>query len=267
MKQGFSRFINAVMVFCLLSSLFSISVSAAQYNYDELDRLTTVESINGEATHYVYDAAGNLLTVTTTASETGMAEANLSEGDGTADHVQEGWTPYFTSGIAAQYSVTNESIYGGAYEPSVVNDVYAGTSSPTQSVTQNVYDAIQEANVYPVQQIIASASRAGGANVYKDVRVTGQQMYSLSGWVKADQLRHSAVQVVVNYYDARNRLIGYENAVNVLGSSGWTNFNATLSAPTGAQKARIHLQLIILEAGGSGIASYAGISFEPYQAS
>ncbi|AKG33927.1 hypothetical protein VK70_04470 [Paenibacillus durus ATCC 35681] len=244
---------GVVIAVLVLSGLTSISASAVQYGYDGLDRLTTAEDDSGQMTQYQYDAAGNLLSVLTTANLAQMKSANLS---GAASEVWEGWTPYSTADVNAQYhlienmSIT-DAVYGSVPEPTVTADVYIETG---------------QSDSYLVQQISADTSRAGGANVYKDIRITGSQSYSIAGWIEGEQLQHAAAQAIVNYYDASGRLIGHENAANVLESSNWSHFDKILSPPGNAVKARVHLQLLLLEADGSGTARFAEITFEPYKA-
>lgn len=227
MRKKRIKWLYAVVVVLIVSVMFSINASAIQYNYDALNRLITSEKDDGQTTQYQYDAAGNLLSVT--------ASSTIS---GSAAGVADGWTPYATAGIDAQYSVVTESVYG------------------TEAA---------DTNIYAVQHIAASG-QTGGANVYRDIAVDGQQAYAIDGHVKADQLANAAAQVIVNYYNAQNQLIGYENAVNVLEASGWTSFNKELAVPVDAAKARVHLQLLILETNGSGNAGYAAIEFKPVTA-
>lgn len=222
MRNRAVKWLYAVVIVLVVSVMFSISASAVQYNYDALNRLITSESDDGRTTQYQYDAAGNLLSVTESSNINGPAAG-----------VADGWTPYATAGIDAQYSVVTESVYG--------------------------------ANIYAVQHIAASG-QTGGANVYQDIAADGQQAYTIDGYVKADQLANAAAQVIVNYYNAQNQLIGYENAFNVLEASGWTSFNKELAVPVDAAKARVHLQLLILETNGSGNAGYAAIEFKPVAA-
>lgn len=255
MKPMSSRVMGAVVTVLVVSALTSISASAFQYGYDGLDRLTTAENENGQMTQYQYDAAGNLLSVSTTANLAQMESANLS-GAVSENSVWEGWTSYSTAGVNAQYHLVENT--------SLPDAVYG--SVPDVAVTADVYTETGQSDLYPVQQISADTIRAGGANVYKDVQITGSQPYSIAGWIEGEQLQHAAAQAIVNYYDGSGRLIGYENAANVLESSEWSHFGKILSPPGNAVKARVHLQLLLLEADSSGTARFGEISFEPYKA-
>ncbi|WP_083442830.1 RHS repeat domain-containing protein [Paenibacillus sp. IHB B 3415] len=261
MRPKYIKFLLTTLTVIFLSSLVTISASAVQYDYDDLNRLTAAGEDNGATTQYQYDAGGNLLSVTTVPNVSNP-EVARSLPDGLAgDSVMDGWIPYFTGGVSAQYSVirsaaanngkasVQDNIYGAAPAPAVTVDVYGNSPAPA----------------YPVQVITANSGIAGGANVYKDVTISSSETYSISGEVSAEQLQHAAVQVIVNYYDARNHLIGYENAINVLETSDWSEFSKLLQIPDTAVKARVHLQILILEAEGSGIANFADLSLEPYR--
>lgn len=142
--------------------------------------------------------------------------------------VATGWTPFFTKGVTANYSVASKN----------------------------------ESNL-TVQRLIVESERPGAANVYRDFSVKKQQSYTISGWIAAEKVEHAAGQIVVNYYDEKNHFIGHENVVNVLQSSEWKPFTSTLSIPNGTVKARVHLQGLILQADGSGNFGFAALTFEP----
>lgn len=246
LKQKRIKWITVVSSVLLLSIIVSLKVSAVQYGYDDLNRLILVEEESGETTHYEYDAAGNLLSMETTPASAGGATSAVMSTYG----VSEGWTPYFTSGVVAEYSVDAEVVYADVQEPTVTDVVYMPG----------------ESSAWAVQRIAAEAAVPGGANVYKDIAVAGPQAYSIKGWIKAASLEQAAAQVIVNYYDERDRLVGYENAVNILAASDWTSFEKELTIPEGTAKARIHLQLLMPQANGAGNALFAAIHFEPSQA-
>ncbi|GGF88195.1 hypothetical protein GCM10010912_36830 [Paenibacillus albidus] len=250
------RLLFTIFTVAIVSSLASISASAVQYEYDDLDRLIKAGTEGGETIQYQYDAGGNLLNVTKSTNTEGGQTANKA-----GVHIWEGWKPYFTAGVNAQYSLIHNAKEDHS-EPTVEDSVYAVDPGP--SVTLDVYGAVTVEH-YPVQQLIANSSVAGGANIYKDFEIKSQVSYTLSGLIQTEQLQHSVAQVIVNYYNAKDRLIGYENVVNVRTNSDWMDFGKELLTPVEAVKARVHLQMLILEADGSGTANYAAVSFEPHQ--
>lgn len=130
-----------------------------------------------------------------------------------------------------------------------------------QEKKESVQD--DKSGFYLVQQLSAYTDRPGGANVYRDIEIKTDQDYFISGWSRADVLKNAVVQVVVNYYDKNDQFIGHQNILNMLQPSSWKWFDSKVVAPPNAVKARIHLQLLILEANGSGTASFAEISFDP----
>ncbi|MNI22207.1 RHS Repeat protein [compost metagenome] len=251
------RLLFTIFTVVIVSSLASISASAVQYEYDDLDRLTKAGTEGGETIHYQYDAGGNLLNVTKSTNTEGKQTASNKAGV----QIWQGWKPYFTAGVNAQYSLVHnaEEVHS---KPAVEDSVYA--VSPEPSVTLDVYGAVTVEH-YPVQQMIANSSVAGGANIYKDFETKGKVSYTISGLIQTEQLQHSVAQVIVNYYNAKDQLIGYENVVNVRTTSDWMDFGKELLTPVEAVKARVHLQMLILEADGSGTANYAAVSFEPHQ--
>jgi YD repeat-containing protein len=261
MRPRYIKFLLTTLTVILFSGLVTISASAVQYDYDDLNRLTAAVEDNGATTQYQYDAGGNLLSVTT-APTAADPESARSIPDGLAgDSVMEGWTPYFTGGVSVQYSVIRGDAANNG-QASVQDNSYE--AAPEPAVTVDVYGDLP-APAYPIQLITANSGIPGGANIYKDVAITSEESYSISGRVSAEQLQHAAVQVIVNYYDARNQLIGHENAINVLETSDWSEFSKLLKIPDRAVKARVHLQILILEAEGSGTAKFAELSLEPYQ--
>ncbi|WP_161795169.1 RHS repeat domain-containing protein [Aneurinibacillus migulanus] len=279
-------FVSLCTVLCLsvLTVGSASSASAVQYEYDSLNRLTRVHSESGELTQYEYDAMGNLLSVVTTGDSvnflpsiavttsdsvsvlpntsvtTGdsvnvLPNTSVTTGDSvrvlpntsvtTSDSVSvlpnispvervytegifKGWTPFFTKNVIARYSIANEN-----------------------------------KGLVPVQRLSVEAAQPGAANVYQDFSVQEQQSYTISGQTSAEKVRNTAGQVVVNYYDEKNRFIGHENIVNVLDSSEWKSFRNELSIPAGAAKARVHLQVLISQAEGSGNFGFAGVTVKP----
>ncbi|WP_442417845.1 RHS repeat domain-containing protein [Paenibacillus zeirhizosphaerae] len=230
---------------------FSQEVSAKQYEYDDLNRLTAVESEKGRTT-YTYDAGGNLLSAVHTPTENASFRATTN--------IASGWTSYATSGVDAEFALVTEAVYqeqtqsGSAAEDgnsSVAQDVY--------SVTESVYQPQSEMTV---QKISASSNRAGGVNMYRDLEISGGQTYSTKGLIKAPLIEQSVVKVVINYYDAKGKLITHHNAVILPQASGWESFYSETTSPRNAVKARVHLQITILQKSGSGEAGFANVSFQ-----
>ena len=257
MRPRYIKFLLTTLTVILFSGIVTISASAVQYDYDDLNRLTAAVEDNGATTQYQYDAGGNLLSVTTAPIAADPESAHGLAGNS----VMEGWTPYFTGGVSVQYSVIRSDAANNG-QASVQDNSYE--AAPEPAVTVEVYGDLP-APAYLIQLITANSGIPGGANIYKDVAITSEESYSISGQVSAEELQHTAVQVIVNYYDARNQLIGHENAINVLETSDWSEFSKLLKIPDRAVKARVHHQILLLEAEGSGTAKFAELSLEPYQ--
>ncbi|KIV50049.1 hypothetical protein AM501_30515 [Aneurinibacillus migulanus] len=267
----FVRLLSLCTAMCLFLLVGSASsASAVQYEYDSLNRLTRAHSESGTLIQYEYDAMGNLLSVVTTGDSvsilpnmsvttddsvsvlpntlvtTGdsvsvLPNAPVTTGDSInvlpnvspveriyTEGISKGWTPFFTKDVIARYSVANEN-----------------------------------KGLVPVQRLSVEADQPGVANVYQDFSVQERQSYTISGQISAGKVKNTAGQVVVNYYDEKNRFLGHENIVNVLDSSEWKSFRNELSIPTGAAKARVHLQVLIFQAEGSGNFGFAGVTFKP----
>jgi len=111
-----------------------------------------------------------------------------------------------------------------------------------------------------VQQISTVSVQPGGANVYRDFRVEGQQTYTIKGWVKAEELHQAVVQVIINYYDKNDMLISHKNIINIFEPSDWIQIESTVTPPIDAINSRIHLQILSPSSFGSGIAKFSGIS-------
>ncbi|WP_411343873.1 RHS repeat domain-containing protein [Paenibacillus sp. WLX1005] len=225
----------------------SASAYAADYTYDDLNRVTSVDK-DGKQTTYTYDHGGNLLSVTST-SKPAVQKSNIVSG----------WTAYMTKGMKAQYETTTANVSNDThvtYAPSVVENVYGDTSS---TVAADVYEP-SNSNL-TAQLITLDAKRSGGANIYRDIPVQGSTSYTYEGWVKTDEMKDAVVQVIVNYYDGNKRLIRYDNLLNLRQNTGWTSYNAKLTAPSGAVKARVHLQIVLLKANGHAKAGFADRTF------
>lgn len=225
----------------------STAAYAADYTYDDLNRVTSVEK-DGKQTTYTYDHGGNLLSVQST-SKLAVQKSNIVSG----------WTAYMTKGMKAQYETTTANVYGDApvtYAPSVADNVYGDSAS---TVANDVY---QSSNRNLTAQLITlDAKRNGGANIYRDIPVQGGTGYTYEGWVKTDEMKDAVVQVIVNYYDSNKRLIRYDNLLNLRQNTSWTTYNAHLTAPSDAVKARVHLQIVLLKANGHAKAGFADRTF------
>ncbi|WP_082096620.1 RHS repeat domain-containing protein [Paenibacillus wulumuqiensis] len=219
---------------------------AADYKYDDLNRVISSEK-DGKTTTYTYDHGGNLLSVKSTAAPARQK-----------DNIISGWTPYMTKAVKAQYHTASENVYGDApvtiYQ-SVSSSVYGDTT-----VSGDVYETIS--SDMNVQWIEVNAKRTGGANIYRDIPVDAGSSYSYEGWVKSDEMKDSVVQVIVNYYDNRNRLVSYDNILNLKQNSIWHNYQASLRTPSRAVKARVHLQVVLLKSNGHAKAGFADRTFE-----
>lgn len=112
-----------------------------------------------------------------------------------------------------------------------------------------------------VQQISTLSVQPGGANVYRDFQVEGQQTYTFKGWVKAEALNKAVVQVIINYYDKNDMLISHNNIKNIFEPTDWMWIESTVTPPINAVNSRIHLQILSPSSLGSGIAKFSEISF------
>ncbi len=234
----------------LLSS--GIVASAADYQYDGLDRVTSVQR-GDQTTTYTYDPGGNLLSVTSTNTPT-VQKSNIVQG----------WTAYMTKGMKSRYETATANVYGSNqdapvryFTSSVAQDVYG--SAPV-TVTQEVYS--EPAPLLTAQWLTLDAKQTGGANIYRDIPVQRGTLYTYEGWVKTEEMKDAVVQVIVNYYDKNNRLLRYDNLLNLKQNTDWKSYNASLVAPTGAVKARVHLQIVLLKANGHAKAGFADRTFE-----
>jgi len=245
------RLLVAAGLFIGASAGFSHGVSAKQYEYDELNRLTAVDSENGRTT-YTYDAGGNLLS----AAHSPMDASSFHV---TTD-VAPGWIPYATSGVEAEFTVVTEAVYQDQPQSAVTKDVYSSVGQDEYSVTGDTY---VDQGTMTVQNISARANQTGGVNIYRDLDISGGQTYIAKGLTKAPLIEQSVVKVVVNYYDAKGKFITHHNALILPQASGWESFYSETVSPQNAVKARVHLQITILQKSGSGAAGFANVSFQP----
>ncbi len=214
-------------------TIIGSTIYAADYQYDGLDRVTSVGK-EGKSTKYVYDQGGNLLSATST------TVSNVQ-----SSSIVEGWTPYITNGMKPLYEkapfVEDEDL---ATSISVVDSTYGDAAKEAQFITLN------------------GATRKGGANVYRDMPVQGGSVYTYQGRVKSEQMKDAVVQVVVNYYDNQQKLVKYDNVINVKQDTDWQSYNVKLTAPSDAVTARVHLQIILFKANGQAKAGFADRTFE-----
>jgi len=307
------------------------SIYAAEYRYDDLNRVTSAEK-EGKTTNYVYDSAGNLLSATSSENaNTSSAQTSLVQ----SEDIIEGWTAYQTTGMSARYETTTIDVKEGtlpaeetpaveeaapaeetpaveeaapAEETPAVEEAAPAEETPaveeevpaeeTPAVEEEVpaeeTPAVEEAapaeeapaveEAAPakeapvveedtpavsdtqlevvVQRLSLNADRTGGANIYRDMPVQEGISYTYRGQLKSDQMRDAVVQVVVNYYDIQQRLIRHDNVINVKQDSDWKTYNTNLIAPSGAVTARVHLQIVLLQANGQATAEFADRTFE-----
>ncbi|CAM4339565.1 YD repeat-containing protein [Paenibacillus endophyticus] len=231
------KWTSIVSVVLLLCIAVSWKVSALEYLYDDLNRLISAKEESGQTTHYEYDATGNLLSVAKT--DGGATVVSSTYG------VSDGWLPYFTSGVTADYQLGEQALPMLSQQPA---DTESGNNA-------------QVAAPMAVQQISAQAAAPGGANVYKDIEVAGSGTYEIKGSAMAQSLNNAAAQVIVNYYDEQGALLSHDTVINLQAVSDYTSFEQSLIMPSGAAKARIHLQLLLLEADSAGEAGFTNIQF------
>ncbi|GGO00254.1 RHS repeat domain-containing protein [Saccharibacillus kuerlensis] len=235
MKLGTKKSTAVILVFSMLTVVGS-TIYAADYQYDSLNRVTSVEK-EGKTTNYTYDQGGNLLSATST-SATSIQQTNIIAG----------WTPFMTQGMSPYY------------ETEALNENGDLASNDSVSVTDSTYG--ESASTAAVQFITLNADRTGVANIYRDMAVQGDVGYTYQGQVKTEQMKDAAVQVVVNYYDEQNRLIKYDNLLNVKQDTDWKSYHTNLIAPPQAVTARIHLQVVLLEANGQAKAGFVDRTFK-----
>ncbi|WP_018885643.1 hypothetical protein [Paenibacillus massiliensis] len=249
-RKAIAGWIRVVVVMVVLLGGAAPELSAQQYEYDSLNRLVSVEQ-EKKSVQYTYDAGGNLLTVKATLRDAGAAPVK--------GQVAEGWKSYATRGVEASFSTVTEDAYmassGGT--STVTGDVY--------TITDDVYQQpVPEGQERVIQYIDVSSPQIGGANMYRDMAVTAGESYTVRGQAKVMQLDKAAVKVVVNYYDAAGKLLSYQHvAIYQQTNADWETFQAGLSVPAGAVKARVHLQITVLQPQGSGQAGFVGLSFAP----
>lgn len=313
------------------------SVYAAEYHYDGLNRITSVEKA-GKTTAYIYDQGGNLLSVTSDSSK--EAASSLRQ----TSSVLSGWTPYKTSGMQPYYELSiaqiqhelpvtqeseseegqvNENVpetnkvpkseeTSASEEESAAEEEAIAEQNPVigsdESAKEQATTDKPEANVSiespgnseasedrqptegpsvinkeesdkanedssqqelpetvsnaEVQLMTLDAEQAGGANVYRDIPVKGGAVYVYHGWVKSSSMKNAALQVVVNYYDAQNRMITYDNLTNQKLDTDWAAYKGNATTPTEAITARIHLQIVLLKADGHAEAGFSAPVFE-----
>ncbi|MDN4620972.1 RHS repeat protein [Paenibacillus sp. PsM32] len=243
------RKISTMIVLSMISMLLTAPLMyAAEYQYDDLGRVTSVTK-DGKQTIYTYDQGGNLLSVTSNTNSKSLRQAS---------NVIAGWTAYTTKGIKASYRTATEDVYApiaNMTPQSVVHNVYSDTT-----VASDVYHS--SSSMMNTQWIDVSSKRTGGANIYRDIPVKAGQTYSYNGWVQSNNVKDAVVQVIINYYDKNNKLVHYNNILNLKQNSDWHTYGANLKAPAKAVKARVHLQIVLLKSKGTAQAGFADRTFE-----
>lgn len=84
------RHTGTVSVF-FLALLSPLCATAAQYQYDDLNRLTQVTDDHGHTIHYHYDAAGNLISVDSQGGDTNRMVGGLPAQDPVLQNLQGGF--------------------------------------------------------------------------------------------------------------------------------------------------------------------------------
>ncbi|GLI06833.1 hypothetical protein YDYSG_28630 [Paenibacillus tyrfis] len=233
------------VLFCLwmILGLQATPVMAASYTYDELNRLISATTDSGETLNYSYDAAGNLTGVEQshsapvprafTVTQPALVNSDF-EGAVGVGGVGEAWSATFSPGLQAGYDVVTTSVYG---------QVYA---------------------LNHVQTMNGTAVRSGSMSLSQEIRVNGNNEFSLQGQFKADSLTNGRVEASVEFLDAAGKVIETAKAaVSDTSSLGWISFQKAVHSPSQAVSARIVLELAFSESGGSGQVSWDHIRFEP----
>lgn len=233
-------------VLCCLFMMLALQatpVMAASYTYDELNRLISATTDSGETLNYSYDAAGNLTSVEQshsapvarafTAVQPALENGDF-EGAVGVGGVGEAWSAAFSPGLQAGYDVVTTSVYG---------QVYA---------------------LNHVQTMNGTAARSGSMSLSQEIRVNGNNEFSLQGQFKADSLTNARVEAGVEFLDADGKVIDTAKfAVSDTPSSGWISFQKAVHSPWQAVSARIVLELVFSESGGNSRVSWDHIRFEP----
>ncbi|CAM3443733.1 MULTISPECIES: hypothetical protein [Saccharibacillus] len=233
MKFKGKKSMAVVLTLCMLT-LVGSTIYAAEYRYDGLDRVASVEK-EGRITSYTYDQGGNLLSATSAPASSAGPSSVLA-----------GWTPYRTSGMQPRYAIAAPDGSG-----------VTAPGSATATVTEQTY--LLSAS----QVLVLNGPRPGGANIYRDLAVQGGTAYTYQGQVKSEQMKDAVVQVVVNYYDRANRMIRYDQILGLKQDTDWQAYQEKRMAPSDAVTARVHLQVVLLRANGQAKAGFVDRTFEP----
>lgn len=243
------RKISTMIAISMMSMLLTAPLMyAAEYQYDDLGRVTSVTK-DGKQTTYTYDQGGNILSIKSSTSSKSLRQTS---------NVMTGWTAYATKGIKASYRTATEDVYAPTtttIPQSVVHNVYGDTT-----VASDVYHS--SSSMMNTQWIEVSSKRTGAANIYRDISVKAGQAYSYNGWVQTQNVKDAVVQVIINYYDKNNKLVHYNNILNLKQNTDWHTYGANLKAPAQAVKARVHLQIVLLKSNGTAQAGFADRTFE-----
>ncbi len=85
--------------------------------------------------------------------------------------------------------------------------------------------------------------------------VTAGTSYSLSGWIKTQSVTNSAY-LRIGFYNASGSLITSFDSTSQAGTTDWSQVSRTVTAPTGAVRARFHVRLV-----GRGTAFFDDLRF------
>lgn len=287
-----------MIILITVLSYSSASAQTIEYEYDVLNRLTEVDESENGKVNFKYDAAGNLLSVDLPDSQkflTTSDERTSRTSSTSPDTVVVGWTPYVTKGVDVKYSLITEVINQSTIDQEIEDNKALGVKNEVEvnggdevegklELTEEFevehknsdleIQDIKEFDIFPnpekgiisalniIQQISAEMGQPGGANVYRDFSVIESKPYVIKGSVKAEELQHTAVQVITNYYDENNEFIGHKNIINILQDSDWVSVDSVVTPPSGAVTARVHLQILSPKVQGTGVASFSEFTME-----
>lgn len=83
----------------------------------------------------------------------------------------------------------------------------------------------------------------GIGGIYQEVAIVPGSNYKLSSLINIVDLPSKTLKVIVNYYDASEKLISGVTLADVSSVNEWTAVNGTLKPPAGAVSARIHFHM------------------------
>jgi YD repeat-containing protein len=111
MNRLFSKFAAVVLLYCVLMPLQG-NCATISYEYDRLNRLTSVTYGDGTRIAYAYDAAGNRLkrTISNTNSQPGDINGDGAAGLGDAILVLQSVSGMNPSGIRSDYPTSGADV-------------------------------------------------------------------------------------------------------------------------------------------------------------